>query len=126
MSLVDDIPLTFEAARGCGYRKAGGKYLVSGGEMLPCGRLPLELTVCPCCSQGIKQSRGWTWIDPEKLLANSSLAYTKEEAEAKDILQELVDGWAMHRLGVEEMRELMIRAAEWLGRIKGRVALEGK
>lgn len=51
-----------EAARGCGYRKAGGIYMVSDGIGVPCCSLPFELTVCPCCHAGIKQSRGFTWI----------------------------------------------------------------
>lgn len=56
-----------EGKRGCGYRKGGGLYLVSGGIQMPCGRLPIPLTVCPCCSAGIKPSRGWTWVDADKL-----------------------------------------------------------
>jgi hypothetical protein len=51
-----------ESKRGCGYRKKGGKYFVSDGFARPCGKLPIPLTVCPCCNQGIKQSRGFTWI----------------------------------------------------------------
>jgi len=56
-----------EGARGCGFRKKGGLYLVSGGLMKPCGKLPIELDICPCCGSGIKPSRGWTWIDTERL-----------------------------------------------------------
>jgi hypothetical protein len=55
-----------ERKRGCGYRKVGGLYLMGGGIGIPCDRLPFELTVCPCCSQGVKQARGWTWIDVAK------------------------------------------------------------
>src|SRR5580692_11623011 len=55
-----------EPKRGCGYRKVGGLYLVGGGIGIPCDRLPFELTVCSCCGQGIKQARGWTWIDVAK------------------------------------------------------------
>src|SRR5262245_24179877 len=51
-----------ESKRGCGYRKKGGKYFVNDGIGRPCGKLPIPLTVCPCCNQGIKQSRGFTWI----------------------------------------------------------------
>jgi hypothetical protein len=51
-----------ESKRGCGFRKKGGKYFVSDGISRPCGKLPIPLTVCPCCNQGIKQSRGFTWI----------------------------------------------------------------
>jgi hypothetical protein len=56
-----------EAKRGCGYRKVGGLYLFGGGIGIPCDRLPFELTVCGCCGQGIKQARGWTWVDVGKL-----------------------------------------------------------
>jgi hypothetical protein len=57
-----------EKRRGCGYRKVGGKYLVSGGEGIACCKLPIELHVCPTCAQGVKQGRGWQWIDPRPWL----------------------------------------------------------
>lgn len=60
--------MAVEAKRGCGYRKVGGKYLVGGGVGVPCDRLPIALSVCPCCHAGIKQSRGWTWIDVAMLV----------------------------------------------------------
>jgi hypothetical protein len=40
--------------------------LVSGKLGAPCCRLPIPLTICPTCSGGIKQTRGWTWIDPKR------------------------------------------------------------
>lgn len=54
-----------EGKRGCGFRKPGGLYLVSEGIGQPCGKLPIPLIVCPCCGQGVKPSRGWTWINWE-------------------------------------------------------------
>jgi hypothetical protein len=30
--------------------------------------LPIELHVCPTCNGGIKQTRGWQWIDPQPWL----------------------------------------------------------
>jgi len=30
--------------------------------------LPIPLNVCPACSAGVKQTRGWTWIDPRPWL----------------------------------------------------------
>ncbi len=51
-----------ETARGCGYRKKGGLYLVTNGVRAQCGKLPIPLTVCPCCGAGIKFSRGFTWV----------------------------------------------------------------
>ncbi len=45
-------------------------YLMCEGPFAPCGRLPFELTVCPCCNHGIKPSRGTTWILPDRLFMN--------------------------------------------------------
>lgn len=59
--------MAVEAKRGCGYRKVGGTYLVDDGRGSPCCKLPLELSICPCCGNGIKQTRGWTWIDAGKM-----------------------------------------------------------
>ena len=69
-----------ESARGCGYRKGGGLYLVSGGTMVPCGLLPLRLDVCPVCHHGIHPARGWTWIDVSVLLKaqNKECPLTRE------------------------------------------------
>jgi hypothetical protein len=55
--------MSCEPRRGCGYRKIGGLYLVGAGHPMPCDRFPIEMTVCPTCSQGIKQARGWTWLN---------------------------------------------------------------
>lgn len=60
--------MAVEARRGCGYRKVGGLYLVSDGRGVVCDRLPILLEVCPTCGHGIKQARGWTWVDPEALV----------------------------------------------------------
>ena len=64
-----------EQERGCGYRKPSasgvGIYLMGGGLAEPCGRLPLPLDVCPCCSSGIKPARSWTWIVPSQLFAKA-------------------------------------------------------
>jgi hypothetical protein len=54
-----------EAARGCGYRKPGGLYLIGGKFGTPCGKLPIPLTVCPCCNAGIKFSRSFQWISSQ-------------------------------------------------------------
>lgn len=59
--------MAIEAKRGCGYRRVGGLYLVSGGLSERCHRLPLPLHVCPCCHAGIKPARGWTWVGRDML-----------------------------------------------------------
>lgn len=60
----------FEGARGCGYRKPGGLYLVTDGQAKDCGLFPIPLHTCPTCSAGIKPARGWTWVDVAGLMAN--------------------------------------------------------
>lgn len=59
--------MAIEAKRGCGYRKINALYLVGMYTPVPCDRLPLPLTTCPVCGQGIKVSRGFTEIDPFQL-----------------------------------------------------------
>lgn len=58
-----------EGARKCGYRKVHGLYLCSNAPVRACGKLPLPLTTCPCCGQGIRFSRSWTWVDSTALFA---------------------------------------------------------
>jgi hypothetical protein len=62
------VSVSHESARGCGYRKGGGLYLVSGALSEPCPKLPVELHVCPTCGAGVKQARGFSWITPDPLL----------------------------------------------------------
>lgn len=57
-----------EGRRGCGWRKEGGMYLMSDGETVECGRLPIPCGTCPCCGRGIKQARGWTWVKGDEIL----------------------------------------------------------
>lgn len=61
--------IRIEGERGCGYRKKGGLYLVSDGISSPCFALPIEVSVCPHCGNGIKQGRGWTWLSWELIKA---------------------------------------------------------
>jgi hypothetical protein len=56
--------------RGCGWRKAGGLYLVCKGEAVKCGKLPIPLDICPTCSGGIHFARSWTWVDGKALLGD--------------------------------------------------------
>lgn len=56
-----------ETARGCGYRKTGGLYLVGSTVGKNCGRFPIACDCCPTCGQGIKPARGWTWIKPDEI-----------------------------------------------------------
>src|SRR6185437_13882264 len=65
--------MAVEAKRGCGYRKVGGIYLVADVGGIASGRLPIPLTVCPTCGSGIKQTRGWTWVDLPPLVEAAGL-----------------------------------------------------
>lgn len=65
------IRTSVEGARGCGYRKPGGLYLVGDELTESCPLLPWALEVCPTCGQGIKPARGWTWVEPPKLFPAS-------------------------------------------------------
>jgi hypothetical protein len=56
-----------ESKRGCGWRQAGGLYMMGVAFMQDCSLLPISLTVCPFCNGGIKPSRGWTWVLKEVL-----------------------------------------------------------
>lgn len=55
--------MAIEAVRGCGYRKVNGLYLMGEGIQMACDRLPFELVVCPTCGNGVKFSRGFSWLN---------------------------------------------------------------
>jgi len=63
------VQVRHDRKRGCGWRKPGGQYLVADAETLghPCGKLPVPLDVCPTCGQGLRLTRGWTWVDATAL-----------------------------------------------------------
>jgi hypothetical protein len=54
--------VTLEAERGCGYRKPGGLYLMSGGPGVVCDRLPAPITPCACCGFEPGQNRALAWV----------------------------------------------------------------
>lgn len=67
-----NIAIRITAKRGCGYRKPGGLYVVSGVSALsPCCKLLNVLNVCPCCGSGIKPTRGWQWIDADAIFGGT-------------------------------------------------------
>lgn len=65
------IQIRSEGVRGCGWRKVGGMYLMSDSPGRECGRLPIPCGTCPCCGRGMKQARGWTWVDGDEILRAS-------------------------------------------------------
>lgn len=71
--------MAIEPRRGCGFRKINGLYLVGGGIAKPCDRLPLTLCLCPTCGAGIKQTRGWTWIDVSRLIEGPHVSSVEGE-----------------------------------------------
>ena len=56
-----------EVVRGCGYRKPDSFYL-RGSLERSCTSLPFELTICKCCGEGIRQTRGWRKVNLFSLL----------------------------------------------------------
>ena len=58
----------YEGQRGCGHRKPGGMYLFGPDSGGSCGRIPVPLDTCPCCGFGIKPTRGFQWVDGDKML----------------------------------------------------------
>lgn len=80
---LEQVETVTDSKRGCGWRKAGGLYLRCDGVMVPCGKLPVPLGVCPCCSAGIKPARGWTWFNPRPFLALKECACLGTDDEAR-------------------------------------------
>jgi hypothetical protein len=68
------IQIRHDSKRGCGFRKAGGLYLVSDGIGRPCGKLPIPLQICPTCGGGIHFCRSWTWVNGTALAAEKKCA----------------------------------------------------
>lgn len=61
-----------EAKRGCGYRKAGGIYVVSGGIGEPCERLPIPIETCDHCKRpAIEFTRSIQWVGVSYALAKA-------------------------------------------------------
>lgn len=59
--------MAVEPKRLCGWRRIGGLYLCGEYIHVACDRLPLPLTTCPVCGQGVKVSRGFTEINAYRL-----------------------------------------------------------
>jgi len=88
---MEDILEVEEGPRGCGYRKPGGLYLRTDPVAVRgCGKLPLPLSVCPCCGEGFPPSRAPRWIDPGKLFAG---------VECRKAYEDELDGCSIYREG---------------------------
>lgn len=59
----------------CGYRIIGGLYMVAPPISIECDR-DVILRACPVCGGGIRQARGWTWIEPYRLFGYHEPACT--------------------------------------------------
>ena len=79
--------MAVEAKRGCGYRKVGGLYMVGEAGGIPCDRLPIPLEICSCCGQGIKQGRGWQWVDIAGLVGGNHVLAVKARQEDGVVMQ---------------------------------------
>lgn len=77
MNKNDLIETVLDLKRGCGWRAPGAIYLRSDeSDGFNCVRVPIPLDVCNVCGEGVKPSRGFTWINPVKLFSASSGADT--------------------------------------------------
>lgn len=63
-----NIRVSHEKARGCGYRKGGGTYLIGGDAFSACGKLPYPLKPCEHCGEGLRFFRGFRWINPQSFI----------------------------------------------------------
>lgn len=72
-----------EAKRGCGWRKSGGLYLVTGGGIgEPCERLPISLAECPCCRRrSIEQTRSTQWVGAQFIFGQALPCHKGDEAD---------------------------------------------
>lgn len=66
-SYWSEVPKVRDEVRACGWRKVGGLYLKGGFFGMECGKLPLRLTVCPTCGEGIRFSRGPKFVQLDEL-----------------------------------------------------------
>ena len=76
--------LPTEKKRGCGWKKVGGLYLIGGIMNAPCDRLPITLTTCPTCGEGLKVGKGFTKINPFKMWGNHGMEFKQDIQEAVD------------------------------------------
>jgi hypothetical protein len=54
--------MAIEKARGCGFRRVGGTYLVGNGLTRSCDMLPVKLLPCPTCGFKVPFNRGFMWL----------------------------------------------------------------
>jgi len=101
-----------EKKRGCGWRKVGGKYLVGGETTMGCGRIPIPLTICPCCSHGFKPARGWTWVDGDRLI-RAALEGTNCVASAQECSLCIIN--RILRETVEDREHIKRAGLIWIG-----------
>jgi hypothetical protein len=77
MPINDHIIQKVETKRGCGYRKAGGIYLVCDAPSQPCYK-EIPLKPCPTCKNEIRFSQNYQWIHYDQLLINDKFCRNPE------------------------------------------------
>src|SRR6185503_19221351 len=78
---------------------------VCAGPGVECGALPIELTTCPCCGVGIKQSRGFTWVNLKSLRADKPCANSAQNCRACPM-------YSIERAGLLWVGEVFYKTAE--------------
>lgn len=82
--------MAVEAKRGCGYRKVGGLYLVSGTLFSSCDRLPFPIHSCPVCGAGVYFSRGMAEVNALKLLGTHEGLKTTAHADGTSTSETII------------------------------------
>lgn len=60
--------MAVEAKRKCGFRQAGGTYIVGPQLSRPCGLFPIPMGPCPCCGHEIRFQQSPMRINPREAL----------------------------------------------------------
>jgi co-chaperonin GroES (HSP10) len=116
---MPSIRTSVEGKRGCGYRKAGGMYLVCSGEGRTCGKLPMALEPCEQCEAlGVKcrleQSRSWTTVNIDKLFASRECVTERVPAGFEEEIRSLEKCSSCPLQG-----DMGIGGLLWVGELKG-------
>lgn len=89
------VKISIEEARGCGYRHAGLYF--RGDELdMACGRLPIQLNVCPTCGHGLHPARGWTWVDAAAIIEAATNVEPRQNCRTPDNCAYCPIGNALH------------------------------
>lgn len=85
--------MAVESKRGCGFRKAGGTYIVGPSLSAPCGLFPIPINPCPHCGHSVKFTQAITRIEPREVLGPLPAAITAECCPGAETCSSCPVGW---------------------------------